>query len=617
MTTTRYLCSLALCASLAFGTALSAQEKSDPLRLVPAQAHFSAPVQINLVVKIEQPSRAVRAFSEHEIVRDLLKIDAVRNLYDTTNFRQLFQLRDYFEKKLGVSGLEMLERLTGGGVVLAVKAGDPKAGGDNSEVLLVVQSKDETLLKKFVQTSVEFLQQELARKESKDKVVPHKFGKVDGYRLGDVSLAVRGATLLLASHPKVLQAALDLSDKETRSQGDKETKKNGHLADQPNMKDARKLLPKDPLVWAWIDLDALHKNNPEFKAGLDALRLDTNAQFLFGGLVNVVRRSPFAVSSLSQEGKNFVLETRLPQGRKGMDARSAMFLPQDDKGSLRLLNPPRTLASASYYLDLKAFWENRAKLLSGANLKGLEEFDENSGRFLGGTKLSTLLTQSGPHQRLVVALPLKSPYSIKPEQPIPAFALVQEMRDKEFGKSMETILREGGLLASIQFNLKMVEEKHGSHKVVWYRFDEKSKLPGDDKNFRFNFSPSFCIVGDQLIVSSTAELAHDLCDSLEINAVFDAITTRKAGTPSTAPAISYTSPATTRIALYAKGGAEVLRSLREPLLAQAILKQALPPEAARKQLDALIDLVERLGVLRMEIEYGPNDFRHVIRWQYK
>ena len=311
----------------------------------------------------------------------------------------------------------------------------------------------------------------------------------------------------------------------------------------------------------------------------------------------MIRRSPFVVSSLSLEGKNLALEQRMPVGRQGMDAKASVFLPPDNKGSLPLLQPARVVASASYYLDLKAFWENHDKLLSKQQVKDLENFDANSGRYLGGTKLSTLLTQAGPHQRLVVALPLKSPYSVQPQQPIPAFALVQEMRDPQFGKSMETVLRAGGLLFSLQYNLKLVEEKHGPCTVASYRFDEKTKLSGDDNNVRFNFSPSFCIVGDQLIVSSTAELAHDLVTQLSQKK----------------PA--KVSPATTQIAVYAKGVADVLRHDREALLASTILNQALPPESARKQIDAIIALVERLGVLRLEVQYGPNDFRHVIRLQ--
>jgi len=108
-------------------------------------------------------------------------------------------------------------------------------------------------------------------------------------------------------------------------------------------------------------------------------------------------------------------------------------------------------------------------------------------------------------------------------------------------------------------------------------------------------------VNNQHIISSTAELAHDLVDEV----------LKEGGKSSKA------SPATTQIAFFAKGGAEALQAGHEQLLAQVILNQAQPPATARKQIDSFISYVERLGSVRLEVQYGPNDFRHTIRWQYK
>jgi Protein of unknown function (DUF3352) len=568
---------LALAALLLPAMRLDAQEPVNPLQLVPAQADW--------VVKIDQPSRVVESLYQHEVVKDWLKLEGVRDFFDTTNFRRLIQLKDFFEKKLGVSGLDMLDRLAGNGVVFAARVHEPGAPA----LILVVQSKDEELLRQFVRLTVSVIEQELARQEKKEKLIGRKFGKFDGYQFGPGCAALAGLNLLVASDPAVLQAALDLLDKNGA----------GSIAEQPRFQASQKLLPKQPLAWSWVDLDAMRKIKT-FKAGLDAVAMDPNFLFAVGGLLDMLQRSPMVVISLSQEGPNLVLENRMPIGREGMDAKAVLYLPHDDKGALPLLQPPRTLGSISYFLDLKAFWDNRAKLLNKTHLKPLEDFDAQSGRFLGGTKLSKLLQQSGPHQRIVVAQPLKSPYKLKPETPIPAFALVQEMRDPAFAKSMDTILRAAGLLASFQFNLHMVDEKHGGHKVVAYYFQENKPLDGDTTYLRLNYSPAFAIVDNQLIVSSTAELAHDLIDE-----VLKEASAAKA------------SPATTQIAVFAKGGAAALQAAREQLLAQAILNQALPPAVARKQIESFIGFVERLGSLRFEVQYGQNDFRYAIRWEYK
>src|SRR5206468_10415464 len=125
------------------------------------------------------------------------------------------------------------------------------------------------------------------------------------------------------------------------------------------------------------------------------------------------------------------------------------------------------------------------------------------GRFLGGIKFSKLTAQAGPHQRVVVAQPSQPGYEIQPTTRIPAFALVVDMRDQQFAKSMEAVLRAVALLAGSQFNLKLVEEKHGHVTIVGYRLPEDGKVPSDTNNIRFNFSPCFAAVGDQYLIAST------------------------------------------------------------------------------------------------------------------
>src|SRR5262245_41026729 len=78
----------------------------DPLRLIPDDA--------DVLVKLEQPRTLVEAVLQSRVVHDLYQIDAIRNLYQSTNARRLDQLLAYFEKQLGVDRLGMLDRLAGG-----------------------------------------------------------------------------------------------------------------------------------------------------------------------------------------------------------------------------------------------------------------------------------------------------------------------------------------------------------------------------------------------------------------------------------------------------------------------------------------------------------------------
>src|SRR5262249_53866458 len=107
----------------------------------------------------------------------------------------------------------------------------------------------------------------------------------------------------------------------------------------------------------------------------------------------------------------------------------------------------------------------------------------------------------------------------------------------------------------------------------------------------------FVPVGDQLVMSSTVELGKDLIDEL------------KRGSK------SQPQPATMRTQLYASGAARALRDTEEQVMTQLILTQALPPAAAREEVRKIIALVERLGTLGFEINYGKSDFTFDVRWQ--
>ena len=80
-----------------------------------------------------------------DIVRGALETAGVKDFYDSTNYRRFQQLLAYYEKALGKDRYELLDGLTGGGVVAAGRLDKPGAA------LLVVQAKDETLLKGFRQ----------------------------------------------------------------------------------------------------------------------------------------------------------------------------------------------------------------------------------------------------------------------------------------------------------------------------------------------------------------------------------------------------------------------------------------------------------------------------------
>jgi hypothetical protein len=546
-----------------------AQAPPDPLRLVPAEA--------DLVAKVEQPRQLLQTVLSLGAVQRTLELDPVREFYDSTNARRFYQLLTHVEKKLGADRFELLDRLTGGGVVLAVKVAP-----DPAPALLVAQARDEELLHRFVSLATDLISQELARQESKDRLEKTSYRNVEGFRAGkQLHVAVAGSALLVANNERALHLAIDLHlDGAGKS-----------IAGNPTLTEAHRILPGRPLAWAWLNLEPI-RALPQFKEVVPALELNPVTGPFVAAWLDAAKRSPFLCAGLSRQEDGFLATVRLPRGRDGMAPAAAVYLPGDGDAAPPLLEPRNVQFSSTYYLDLAKLWEQRDKIFSKEARKGLEAAEKNSGRFLGGIKLGTLLNQAGAHQRVIAVEQSKSSiYKRQPKQPVGAFAVIQEMRDPAFGRSMDTLIRAGALAASTQFRLKMVEEKYGDCTVVSYRFPEDRALKGDVNDIRFGFSPCYVQVGNQFVASSTVELARELVDMLR------------------AESAGRTGGLAARMKGYASGAAAQLRSIRDQLITRAVLGQAVSLERARQQVDALIDLVEHLGHADVESVYGRSDYR--------
>jgi len=562
---------------LAIGSVVAAaQETKSPLRFVPSQAEW--------VIQVDRPGELIDTVEKHELFKEAQKLTGVRDLYDTTNFQQLFQLVGYFEKELGKDRRAIVDDLGAGGLVIAAKLTPP--GG----AMVVLQGRDAALMRRFVDLALDVIEKELERQESKDKIVRKKYEGIDVGQVGPkLSFAVHEGALIVASESKILKAALDTH-----------LKKPGHttIAEFPNFDEARKKAPAKALAWTWLNFEAFRKHQP-FQDGLNAASLDPLQTLLFGGLTDLFKRTPYLSASITREGPDFRVSAYMPRGSDGMAPLKHMLIPTDGKATLPPLRVPRVLASTSYYLDMGQWWDKRVEILGEKNAKELDEGEANIAKALGGLKIGKVLQNAGPHHRVVVAQQKEEQYKIRPGTPIPAFALVVDMRDPNFAKDMNSIFRGGALVATVQFSLILREEEYKDCEIVSYFFSETRKVEGDPDNVRFNFSPSYVTVGDYFVMSSTQELARDLVDALK------------------AEKKQPFSKTTMQTQLFASGLGDLIRANEDATLTQLILGQALQPKTAKAELQAIIRLIESLGTLRVDSQYGANDYRLDVLWQVK
>ncbi len=570
-------CVLALSAGLTRALAETpSQRLSDPARLLPEKT--------DIVVRLPQPRRFVETLLNLDLYQTVRQFSFGRELYDSTNLRRFRQLVAYFEKELGLPWPQLLDRLAARGAVVGVKIGP-----NPESALMVVAGDDDKLMRQFFQLALKILEQELTRQEAKDVPVKGTYKGIDTVSVGNQFYAalVEG-TLLFANSETALHAGLD------RLHGDTKC-----IVDLPSYMEANKILPSDPLISFWLNMETV-KQSPQAKALYTAPpRDDPGLTVLFGHYLDLLGRSPFVCAAIHRDKEGLVTSIRLPRGREGMGADRLLHLaPPGVPGTRPLLEPRNVLYSESNYFDLANVWKERKKLFNEKQVAAFEKFDSQAFPFLGGVKPSRLLTRTAPYYRFVAAHRDKNEYKTPPKISIPAFALVWELREPEaFGKSMETILRGVALLTGSQVDLKLVEEKYKGFNLIGYRFPEDKPIKGDINDLRFNFTPCFTRVGDRFIVSSTVSLCRELVDIVQAEG-----TSPQRG-----------DSATTRRRFYGAGATEYLRTIEDLLITQTTLDRAVSPQEARKEMKAQLEAIRKLGFFSLEPRLTDKAFQYDIR----
>jgi hypothetical protein len=568
--------------ALAIGFAIAGMgfaRAADPLRLVPNNA--------DLIVRIDEPRRLLETMLDLEAFRQLQNLHSVREAYDSTNYRRFLQLVTHVEKELGMKWPELLDQLSGGGALAAFKFDkQPPA------VEFVIQGKDDAILRKFMDLACVVIEGELARQEGKDKLERKSHRKIETLHIGkDFNVAGLGSAIVVSNDAERLNKLIDLN----LDGGENMTGVTG-------LADAKKLLPAKPLAWAWLNMETM-RQLPGAKDVFAQPRNDPNLTVAFGGWLDVARRSPFLCAALYKEGERVVTTVRMPSGRDGMPAELATHIPPTDADTaLPLLQPKGVLFSTSYYLDIGKFWECRDKLFNETIAKAFEDADKKAAPFLAGNKMSTMLTQTGPHQRLVAVYQPQTGY---PKGPFGfvgqlGYAFVVDMRDPALGKSLDTLARAGGFLARTfgQIKLKLFEEKYQDVNIIGYRqedSDRSIRVNAENNPLAYLPSPCYAAVGNQFIAASTVELTKELIDILQKESKMT-------------PAKPDGKASRTRV--YGEGGAELLNGIQDILLAQTILDQALSPSEAREEVRRGVEWVRSLGAIEIESQYGPKEFRY-------
>jgi hypothetical protein len=570
------------CLTVAIACALAPAATPDPLQYVPKDA--------TLVLKVEKPRAMVEAVNALDTYRDYESLPAVKAALDSPAAKQFFQLLKMAETKLGQKWPDLLDSLAGGGMAVGTTG-----AGTNAPFVLVAQGTDEKKAGEAFDLIVELLTAELARQSPPDAPIKPEVGEVKGARamkIGDGFYALQHkATLMVSNKKEGAEKALALAA------GEK-----GAESVRAKAEPAKKLLGGEPLAWVWVDLKKA-KEDKGLSDFLETARTQPFILFVLGSTTDAVRRADFLTAGLFQTSAGFKLSVQLPAKRADLPPIMALHAPlkSESPGSLPLLEPPGVLVSHSMYLDVAAFWKQRKTALGEQELKDLEKAAKDISTFLPGTTLAELIETSGLHHRVVMVERGENQYKTVPDFPLPEMALVSSTRDAKFGKNMLTTIRAAAILIGLQLGgMTLKEEKHDGIDILTYRFADEKVLDGDPTNIRYNFVPSFAVVGESFVMASSPKLLKDLIP--EVKKPIDP---------------KGCSPAVWRAKGYCPGAEQWLKARPEASVTDSVLSQGVGLDEAKKQLEQLAAWVGKLGTVGVSIDHGESAFKFEIDWRLK
>jgi hypothetical protein len=547
---------------------------ADPLDYMPEAAR--------VVVVVDNPRRLAETVTGLDAFKQAQTLPQVRQLYDSPVAQRLYKLLAYAEKELGAKWPELLDQVAGNGLALGLQFQDGPA-----PAIVIARGTNPKQMEKAFDLVVKALEDEFTRQGATNPVKMEEDGGIKFAHVGtDFHFARLQDTILASNNLDFLKQSVTLA--RTHPEGEKKV----HKA----RTDTAKVLPKNPLGWIWVNFAAF-KESKATKDFFDTTRQDFIQTLAAGSTIDCLKRSDFVALGLYQEAKGFRLRVRLPAGRDGLWSDLALHVPpKGTTGSLPLLEPPGTIYSQSFHLDIGYMWKNRERMITGDSRKQFEKGEKEISRFLPtDVRLGDLLEMWGPQHRIVVANHDKRPYMTEPGTKLPAFGYVATMRDKKFGESLESIFQAASLLGSLSFGMKSAKVEHEGVTITGYRFTENKVVPDDPQGDRFNFEPCFAIVGDELMVASTIELGKKLVTELK--------KPRPVG-----------NAAVWSGKVYAERGADTLAGLTDPLVTDSVLGRGIGLTEARKEIADLIGWIRSLGSFQIEIDITAKEYRLDVVW---
>ena len=574
------------------------------------------PPSVLFYAEVQRPRELLNFILDHPLRAQVERSSDFKNALESPQFKEFRQVVEALEQRTGVEWRPALEKMTGGGIALGFDA--PTQG-----LIILVKSEDPKVTESVRDSLIEMVRQDAAGKGQKDPVEQKDYRGLKAFKTADSTMVEMGSWLLVSNKPNAAKAVADAYV---------DGKSESSLAKTPEYEGARELVANGvagkPTAWAFVKMAPLRlfaADKPVFDKSHKSD--DAAVELFFGGLIPPLRNAPYIAGTLTlDDSHNLKIAVTAPHEPSTVGEERKFFFAQsagEGGGADQPLKPRGTLLTVTTYRDLAGWWASSPDLLTEGAAAKMAQADSGLSTFLGGKSFGTdVLGALRPQIQLVVAAQEYEQAGVPaPQIKLPAGAIVFRLKAKEaqsvalrkhFRVGFQSIVALANLDGASKGRplLEMNTDRRGKAEILSASYAPPEEVPAEgveadgkkaeksekaekspDADIHYNFSPAVVLSPDYLILCSTRQLANDLADLAA---------KQGAGADAGKPI-----PQNTLIEVTAGPVGELLRANREQLIAQNILEKGHSREAAEKEVDLLVTLVN--AVSGAKVSLTPTD----------
>lgn len=496
---------------------------------------------------------------------------------DVMNLRSGIRLA---EVTLGEKIPEVLTRISSGGATIAV---DRATRG----VAIFLVGKDSASQTEFV-TKVNKLAANLQGREESE-LPSQEYRGIKAYKLPQGGFAQLGKWIVIVNQGELGKAIIDrYLDGPNESLSADSRFKDAQLQNG-NLSSASDSSSSSRLAWGYADIPALKEEGVGKELFKDK-RNNFFAELLLGGILATLRETPYAAASLDAGSSTIGLKLSTPFDSTWVEGTQEFFFGPKASGTASpVITLPNQLASLTTYRNVSLMWLQAGDLFDEKVNDQLAQAESTLTTLFSGRDFAEeILGAIHPEIRMVSIPPKFSAGEPVPAVQIPQFAFVARLKNpavmrKELKRIFQSLIGfvniTGAMNGQPQFDQEMKSVDGAEFVTARYVWDE-GKNSNKEVTVAYNFTPCLAMIDDQLVLSSTENLAQELISSLKTPTSDNIAKTDSAG-----------SHRNTYITLSADSLAAALRPNRGQMVAQNMLEKGHSREEAEKETDLLFELI--------------------------